>query len=138
MKLRTNYKKNDWIRFISTVTIFSIITFPLILVSVQYVLVPSVNAVGFVAKFLNTDGKEQWEQYLKEKIQSMDESQKEQVILSALFSSLALPVIIIFGFSFMITKFFQFGFWVPEKLKLAPNMDLVVIKNEKFWFRIKA
>lgn len=138
MKLRTNYKTNDWIRFIITLSLYVIISSSSILIIIQYCLIPTIQTVGFVAKFLNEDGNEEWQKYVDSWIkQNRSKQQAESIIISAIVSSFIIPAVLLFGFSFIITKAVQLPFFLCKKLHISPQMDLVVIKNERFWFKMR-
>lgn len=140
MKLRTNYSKNDWYRLLATLSLYAILGGTLILGAVNYFLIPAFQLSGMIAKFLNSaDIKEKFtdyiKQYMKEKLH--DDNDRIHYLVSTILVFFGVMFGTIMVFAWFITKSLQLPFWLSKKLHISPKMDLVVIKNDKFWFRWK-
>ena len=139
MKLRTNYTKQDWYKFIATWSICLSVMAVYLLFGMNYFLLPAIDMLSSVTnKMTENDGELAIKagNFLRDQLGT--KYSPEQILTSMMFA---------FMFSIVggIVLFIQFmnwsldvAYWGCKKLGLVPNMALVVIKNDRLWFRAKS
>lgn len=138
MKLRTNYTKNDWYRFGLVWFIHLVLFGGMIVFSMNYFFVPGVEMLGVAGNVMKKDDYSMAKKigaYLRAELGKKYDP--EHLALSLILIAFGT----IFGFILVFIRLVSLGWIIPDiicrKLKLYPRMSLVVIKNDKFWFRMR-
>lgn len=138
MNLRTNYTQKDWSRFLFY---YGVILFSmgfLVWCAVNYFLFPAIDVLNLITGKANANNFELAKKsgvYIINGLRQKYGDDSPFVLVTILLACLFM---IIYAFIRIISMLCLVPIWLANKLHLSPKMSLVVIKNDKFWFRIKA
>lgn len=133
MNLRSNYNNEQWAKFLASNALIITLLFTWVLLSVNYFLMPMIEIIGGVAKFLNEHP--EWLDYFKtEMVPKFGGA--DELLIFVIMGSYFIPFSFIAAMSWSMVAITSFLVRVLRKLNLLPTMRLCIIKNDKQWFTI--